>query len=230
MKMACGDKKAACAVAILDPDLTVSMPPTVTATTGIDAVSHAVETYVTKPRNAVSQLFSRRAWGLLAGSFRNVLCDPDNIDARGNMLLGAHFAGAAIENSMLGATHSLANPLSAHFDMVHGTAIGIMLPHVIRFNAALVASAYADLAFEAGLCDRDDPDAPEHLARFVAALVEASGGPTSLEAAGVRDELIPQLAREAAAQWTARFNPRPVTADDFQEIYSCAFSKDSALP
>ncbi len=102
MKMACGDKKAACSVALLDPELTVTMPSSVTAVTGIDAVSHAVETYVTTKRNAVSQLYSRQAWKLLATSFPRVLEDPADLDARGGMLVGPHFAGAAIENSMRG--------------------------------------------------------------------------------------------------------------------------------
>ncbi len=101
-KMACGDKKAACRVAILDPDLTSSMPSSVRAATGIDALSHALETYVTKPRNPVSQLFSRRAWQLLVAGFPRVLENPGDLAARSAMLLGAHFAGAAIENSMFG--------------------------------------------------------------------------------------------------------------------------------
>ncbi len=134
MKMACGDKKAACRAAILDPDLTVSMPPMVTAATGIDAISHALETHVTKPRNAISNLFSRNAWRLLAPGFRRVLAEPGDVNARAAMLLGAHLAGGAIENSMLGATHAMANPLSAHFNLTHGIAIGILLPHVIRYN------------------------------------------------------------------------------------------------
>jgi alcohol dehydrogenase len=102
MKMACGDKKAACKVAILDPDLTMSMPAQVTAATGIDALSHALETYVTKPRNPVSQMFSRRAFRLLSFGFPRVLENPQDSLARSAMLLGAHLAGAAIENSMLG--------------------------------------------------------------------------------------------------------------------------------
>ncbi len=135
MKMACGDKKAACRIAILDPELTVSMPASVTAATGIDAISHAVETFVCNRRNAISQLFSRQAWRLISHGFPRVLADPTDLDARGAMLLGAHLAGAAIENSMLGAAHSMANPLSAHFDTTHGVAIGVLLPHVIRLMA-----------------------------------------------------------------------------------------------
>ena len=222
MKMACGDKKAACRIAILDPDLTVSMPRMVTATTGIDAISHAIETYVTVPRNTMSQLFSRRAWQLLSQGFPRVLAEPDDVEARGCMLLGAHLAGAAIENSMLGATHALANPLSAHFEMTHGIAIGLMLPHVIRYNAEVVGRLYGVLAADAGLCEADDPQAAFQLANLVESLVADADCPTSLAECDVDSDLIPTMAEEAAAQWTGRFNPRPVTAGTLEDLYRCA--------
>src|SRR5262245_35197920 len=134
MKMACGDRKAAFCVAILDPEVTISQPPRVTAMTGIDALSHAVESYVTTKRNHVSQMFAREAWQLLEGNIEWVLRDPNDLDARGAMQMGAFLAGTAIENSMLVATHACANPLTAHYGLTHGLAIGILLPHVVRFN------------------------------------------------------------------------------------------------
>ncbi len=223
MKMACGDKKAACKVAILDPLLTLSMPKSVTAATGIDALSHAIESYVTTKRNPISLLFGRKSWGLLSRAFPIVLRDPRHAAARGAMLLGAHLAGAAIENSMLGATHACANPLSAHYDMVHGIAIGIMLPHVIRFNAGHVGDAYAKLAEVAGLSDGHAPDGAERLADYVTELVELSGQPTRLRDCNVQTELIPKMAAEAAKQWTGTFNPRPVSIAEFEELYTCAW-------
>src|SRR6266513_1843383 len=102
-KMACLDPKAAARIAILDPALTLSQPPRVTACTGIDAIAHAVETAVTKKRNPLSSLYSREAFRLTVGSFARVLEDPLDLEARSRMLLGAAFAGTAIENSMLGA-------------------------------------------------------------------------------------------------------------------------------
>ncbi len=221
MKMACGDKKAACRVAILDPELTLSMPAKITAATGVDAISHAVETYVTKPRNSVSALFSRKSWRLLSAGFPRVLQDGRDLKARGAMLLGAHFAGAAIENSMLGATHALANPLTAHYDLAHGIAIGVMLPHVVRFNGAKVANLYADLAEDAGL---DVGTPAESLADFLTQLIAASGQPTDLKTCGVSADRIPQMAQEAAKQWTGNFNPRPVDATSLEELYRCALS------
>lgn len=220
MKMACGDKKAACRIALLDPELTVTMPATVAAVTGVDAISHAVETYVTSKRNPVSALFSRRSWALLAGAFPRVLEDSQDIDARGAMLVGAHLAGAAIENSMLGATHALANPLSAHFGTTHGIAVGVMLPHVVRFNSVEVGDLYADLAADVGLNDSDE------LAGFIRGMVSDWGLPTSLRACHVRRDLIPTMAEEAAKQWTGTFNPRPVNVDSLRELYECAFDEN----
>lgn len=223
MKMACGDKKAACRVAILDPDLTVSMPAGVTAATGIDAISHAVESFVTLKRNPISQVLSRRAWKLLAQGFDRVLTDPNDVLARGEMLLGAHLAGAAIENSMLGATHALANPLTAHFGVTHGWAIAVMLPHVVRYNAAQVGALYARLACDVGLCELQDPQAGEKLAEQLSCWGRAAGCPMSLREHGVTADSLAGLAEEAAGQWTATFNPRPVDAHQLEELYRCAF-------
>ncbi len=224
MKMACGDKKAACRVAILDPDLTLSMPAGVTAASGIDALSHAVESYVTTRRNPVSQMFSRRAWRLLASSFPAVIAEPDHLPARGAMLLGAHLAGAAIENSMLGAAHALANPLTAHYGITHGLAIGIMLPHVIRYNAETVGSAYGRLAADIGLCDVEDPEAGDLLAGTIEQFVADTGSPAGLDEFDVPPSQLTMLAAEAAEQWTGKFNPRPVDVRSLEELYRCALS------
>ncbi len=145
VKMACGDKKATFRVALLDPELTLTQPPRITALTGIDAIAHALESYVCRTRNPASMAFSREAWLLLGANFKHVLENPADIEARGGMQLGACFAGLAIENSMLGAAHALANPLTAEFDVPHGQAVGLMLPHVIRFNGAEVGSWYFEL-------------------------------------------------------------------------------------
>lgn len=222
MKMACGDPKAACKIAVLDPQLTLSMPASVTAATGIDAVSHAVESHVTLRRNPVSQLFSRQAWQLLASGFGAVVRDGQDLAARANMLLGSHLAGAAIENSMLGATHALANPLSAHYGLTHGVAIAVMLPHVVRYNSQVVGGLYADLAADIGLCERRDPTAAERLVSFLQSLTAAAGLPDALAPLGVSAKLIPQMAAEAARQWTGTFNPRPVDMHSLQSLYEAA--------
>ncbi len=134
-KMACLDFKAAARIALLDPELTLSQPKRVAACTGIDALAHAVESAVTIRRNPISQTFSRQSYRLCSQNLPRVFSEPQNLEARGRMQLGAAFAGMAIENSMLGAAHAAANPLTARFGLVHGTAVGLMLPHVVRFNA-----------------------------------------------------------------------------------------------
>ena len=141
VKMACADPKAAFRIALLDPVVTVSQPRTLTAIAGYDALSHAVESYVTSSRSDISVLFAREAWRLLEPHYQRVLGEPDNLAARGAMLLGAHEAGIAIEQSMLGATHACANPLTAHYGTTHGVAIAVMLPHVVRWNAEQVGRA-----------------------------------------------------------------------------------------
>ena len=224
MKMPCGDPKAACKVAILDPELTITMPRSVAAATGIDAMTHAIESFVTKKRNPVSQMFASQAWQLLAKSFPVVMEQPDNVKARGEMLLGAHLAGAAIENSMLGAAHATANPLSAHFHTVHGIAVGVMLPHVIRWNATEVGRLYRELAMSAGWAERSDGDekASDALADGFTRFLRLAGMPTNLSTAikvGIDDGMVKTLANEATQQWTATFNPRTLDAAAFQQIY-----------
>ena len=210
-KLACGDKKAAFRVSILDPELTLSQPRGVTAVTGIDAVAHAVESLVCTKANAVSRTHSLAAWRLLEPHFERVLTTPDDLPARGAMQVGAHFAGMAIEAAMLGICHSCANPLTAHYGLTHGVAIGLMLPHVVRFNGETVAERYADIGGPAAVADR------------VAALVRAAGIPVRLRDVGVAESILPLLADEADGQWTARFNPRPVTAAELLGVYRAAW-------
>ena len=224
VKMACGDKKASFRAAILDPELTATQPPRITALTGIDAISHALETFVTSRRNSASLAFSREAWRLLSGNFSKVLDQPDNIEARGHMLLGASFAGLAIENSMLGATHALANPLTAAYDIPHGQAIGVMLPHVIRFNGVQVEGWYLDLLSGSdsnGSVPKLGPGVGG-LADFVAALVAKASLATTLRELSVEESRLPELAAQAAKQWTGTFNPRPVGEAELLSLYRSA--------
>lgn len=226
-KMACLDPKAAARVAILDPLLTLSQPHRVTALTGIDAIAHAVETAVTRKRNALSLMYSREAFKLCVEGLPRVINTPTDQEARGRMLLGAALAGTAIENSMLGAAHSAANPLTAHFNVVHGAAVGVMLPHVVRFNGEdpHALRAYAELASSHEIACVSEGLRPAHEALIarLEALLNAAGMPRSLEECGVPVAAIPELAEEAARQWTANFNPRPVVAADFIRLFEAAF-------
>jgi alcohol dehydrogenase class IV len=208
-KMACGDPKARFRVAILDPELTVSQPRVVTALAGYDAISHAVESYVTTKRTPASDALALEAWRLLEANFERVLSDPSDLAARGAMLLGAHKAGAAIELSMLGATHACANPLTAHYGIAHGAAIAVMLPHVVRWNIGHVDGRYAELSGR--LPDRLD------------ALARAAGLATTLRALQVREDSLETLSADAAKQWTGTFNPRPFDAMAALHLYRAAF-------
>jgi alcohol dehydrogenase len=223
VKMACLDPKAAARVALLDPELTVSQPRRVTALTGTDALVHAVESAVTTRRTPWSLMYSREAFRLCAGALEVVLTEPSNLEARGRMLLGAALAGIAIENSMLGAAHAAANPLTARFGVVHGAAVGLLLPAVIRFNAGVesVRSGYRELALAAGLVSVADPDATavDRLVAHLEHLRRVAGIPATLSEAGVDPALVPVLAEDAARQWTGGFNPRPVDAASFEALY-----------
>ena len=225
-KMACGDPKAMAKVAILDSELTLSQPQRVTACTGIDAVAHAVESAVTRKRNETSQQYSRVAFSLLSKSLPVVLKDSTNLEARGRMLLGAAFAGTAIEHSMLGAAHSAANPLTAHYNVIHGQAVGMMLPHVVRFNGAdeTIEKEYASLM--AGTVADSNHGSPVHqsLAGVMEDFMDAANIPRYLVECGVEASKIDILSEEAASQWTASFNPRDIAAVDFKALYQKAFA------
>ena len=223
MKMACGDRKVAFRVSILDPDLTESQPRGVAAVTGIDALTHAAESYVSTKRNPLSQMYAREAWRLLESNFETVLRNPSDAEARSAMQLGSHFAGVAIENAMLGAAHACANPLTAHYGLTHGIAVGILMPHVIRFNAAAAGPLYGDLAHDVGLINGDANAAGEVLARRMASFLEFAELPASLSACGVSRGILHLLAEEAAQQWTGKFNPRPAGEEELLALYEAAW-------
>ena len=219
LKMACGDPKLAFSAAILDPELTLSQPTEVTASAGFDAIAHAVETAVTTRRTELSMLFSREAFRLLNANYERVLVQPSDLDARGAMHLGSFYAGIAIEQSMLGAAHACANPLTAQYQLTHGVALAILLPHVVRWNTQKNDSLYA------GLVDSDIPSdqAGTRLAERLADLSRAGGFPTDLQTAGIQMNDLAGLAESAGAQWTGTFNPRPFSESEALEVYQCAY-------
>ena len=222
-KMACGDPSASFRVAILDPELLVSLPRAVTAATGYDALAHCVETWVSTARTPASDLYAREAFRLLDRSYERVLAEPADVEARGATLLGAHWAGAAIEASMLGATHACANPLTARFDTTHGVAIALLLPHVVRWNGTVAAERYAELLAASGrhVCAAE---APVALAARLEELARVAGLPRRLSDVGVAESELEALSALAAQQWTGRYNPRPFDGQAAQELYRAAFA------
>jgi alcohol dehydrogenase len=221
VKMACGDPSAAFRVALLDPLLTISQPREVSAVAGYDAISHAVESYVTTRRNAVSDMYAREAWRLLEANFERVLDAPRDVEARSAMQLGAYFAGAAIEHSMLGATHACANPLTQKYGTSHGVAIALMLPHVVRWNSSTVEERYRELLQLSG---RDaGADAGEKLAARLEELAAAGGLKKTLRESGVGADDLEGLSLAASKQWTGTFNPRPFDAAAAAQLYRAAY-------
>jgi alcohol dehydrogenase len=227
VKMACGDPKAACRIALLDPRLTLTMPNKVTALTGIDAITHTLETFVCNKRTPISECYSWSAWERLSVGVPQVLGNSSDIEGRGNMQLGACFAGMAIEASMLGAAHALANPLTASLGTPHGQAVGLMMPHVIRFNATVVGDRYQKLVrLLSDTHGKSVPEACEWLANrmtewltdfgLCTRLRQLSGWPIAAEA---EQQLLDDIADSATKQWTGTFNPRPLSRSNFVELY-----------
>ncbi len=218
-KMACGDPKALAKFAILDPELTQSMPQQVSILTALDALAHSLETAVCTRRNPFSSAFSREAFLRIASSIEPVLQGSASLEDRSEMLLGAAFSGLAIENSMLGAAHASANPLTARFGMVHGHAVAVMLPHVLRFNYEEVGAREIYDHYEELLARRGYADMP--LTSWVERQLE-SAELKSLEDSGVLASAIPGLAKDANQQWTGQFNPRVMSEEGFVMLYEQA--------
>jgi alcohol dehydrogenase len=218
LKMACGDRRSPREgglrpwVAILDEELTATQPAAVAAAAGIDALTHVVETAGTTRRSDVSLAFTRAAWERVRRSLAVVLRDPRDAAARRDMLLGAHLAGCAIEYSMLGAAHACANPLTAKYGIMHGRAVGVMLPHVVRFNSATGEHPYAAL-----------DETCQAIAEFSAEMLSVAQIAPRLRDHGVVEADLCALAEQAAQQWTATFNPRRVEAEDMLDLYRCAW-------
>jgi len=200
IKMTSGDPKVFFRAAILDPKLTLSQPDPLTAASGYDAISHAIETLVSTKRTPISECYSREAWRLLDANFERVLRAPEDIDARGAMLLGSHFAGIAIEYAALGPAHACAQPLVENFKLSHGVAVALVLARAVEWLGE-----------------------PSNLVRRLGYLVEAAGLPRSLHDVSVPEQTLPRLAEEAAAQWTSRFSSRPFDAQAALEIYHSAY-------
>lgn len=232
-KMACGDKKALPRVTLLDPELTSSQPSVVTACTGIDALAHALESAVTNKRNKESNRHAKIAFRLLNQFLPEVFRDPQNLTARGGVLLGASHAGAAIEKSMLGAAHSMANPLTAKYGIIHGVAVGLSLPFVMEFNAADkgCAEIYADFARTSCLASdaHSEKDASFFLIERVKHLLLLSRLPVEEMISSINHKDISELSREAEKQWTAGFNPRVIKSNDFEILYHRLFDSMISL-
>ena len=227
-KMACGDEKALPVISLLDPVLTLSQPRSVAAATGIDAVCHAIESAVTKKRNDVSAYYAKASLKQTINALPKVLTDHDDIEARENMLLGATYAGIAIENSMLGAAHACANPLTVTLGVVHGYAVAMMLPAVVRYNAKddEAATIYRELAVYAGLVSEKSTNekAIDALLDRIESIIAVAEAPVANVGDQINQAMIVQLAKDAAQEWTGTFNPRDINEKEFELLYRDTFN------
>lgn len=220
-KMACGDPKARAHIALLDPELAATQPRSVAVLTGLDALSHALESAVSTKKNPLSSVYAEASFRHLTGALGPILAGRATLDDFGHMQLGAALAGLAIENSMLGAAHAAANPLTARHHIIHGHAIGIMLPAVLSFNAESDAARPVYARFSEILREKGVSEQP--LLTWVDDIIRACALPSFDRR--VLD--FSTLAHEASLQWTGKFNPRPLQPADFEALYQRAFSIDA---
>ena len=213
-------------IAVLDPELTLGLPPRVTAMTGIDAMVHAIEAYTSQHRkNPVSDNLARSALALLAGNLRSAVLDGGNLEARAAMLLGAFQAGQAFANAPVAAVHALAYPLGGHYHIPHGLSNSLVLPSVLAFNAPAAAPLYAELApiVLGRTVDGGAEAAAEALIAGLRQLIDDVALPATLAAAGVPADDLPMLADDAMLQQRLLVNnPREVAREDALAIYRVA--------
>lgn len=221
-------------IAILDASLTVNLPPHVTASTGIDAMVHAIEAYTSKiKKNPYSDMLAKQALALLCANIHEATMNGSNIHARQNMLLGACLAGQAFANAPVAAVHALAYPLGGHFHISHGLSNALVLPHVLRFNALHVGLLYQELApyilpVPSGLAYANEAltakETGERLALYFTELSYTLGLATHLRDCGIGEGDLSMLAQDAMLQTRLLVNnPREMSYNDALNIYQQAY-------
>ena len=213
-------------LAILDPTLTLSLPAVSTASTGIDALCHAIESYTSINASPMSELLSLEAIYLISSNLRTCVHDGSNVEARGNMLLGSLYAGLGLANAGVGAVHSLSYPLGGKYGVSHGLANTIMLPHVMAFNLPGSLEKFAVIAETMGEVIDTMPlrEAAFMAVEAVQALIEDCGIYTTLEDLNIPEEALPELAEVAMTVLRPlENNPRKLTVEDAIDIYGEAY-------
>lgn len=215
-------------IALLDPALTLGLPPLVTAATGIDAMVHAIEAYASKSanNNPVSKILARKALRLMGANLLIAVRNGGNREARGAMLLGAMLAGQAFANSPVAAVHALAYPLGGHCHIPHGLSNALVLPEVLRFNAPEAEHLYAEIAIDVfpELAEIGTQTRASAFADRLYRLAEECGLPMRLRDNGVRRESLPMLAEDAMKQTRLLVNnPRTLSYGDALTIYEKAW-------
>ena len=214
-------------VALLDAELTVGLPPHITAATGVDAMVHAIEAYTSaRLKNPYADMLAKQALTLLSENIMTATHDGKNVEARQAMLLGACLAGQAFANAPVAAVHALAYPLGGHYHIPHGLSNSLVLPYVMRFNAVEAKALYAELApFIMGhAVEGDDDTVTNALITHIEKLIVDLGLPNTLKDMKVPEADLPKLASDAMKQERLLMNnPRPVSEADALAIYQAAF-------
>jgi len=212
--------------AVLDAELTVGLPRSVTAATGIDAMVHAIEAYTSaRLKNPISDALAREALRLLAGNLRRACDAPEDRDARGNMLLGAHLAGVAFANAPVAGVHALAYPLGGHFHVPHGVSNALMLTHVLGHNLHAAMPLYAELGtlLDPALARVGTQAQARGFVERVGALCREAGVPLRLSEVGIGPEHLDLLAADAMKQERLLVNnPCPISEADARRLYEAA--------
>lgn len=216
-------------VAVLDPALTLGLPPAITAATGIDAMVHAIEAYASRSanNNPLSRMLAREALRLLGANIETAVSDGGDLAARSAMLLGSMLAGQAFANSPVAAVHALAYPIGGTFHVPHGLSNALVLPHVLRFNAPVAAHLYAEIAADAFPRLAAEAGTQGRCAAFIEALADLSrevGLPPRLRDVGVGEDALAKMAADAMKQQRLLVNnPREVSEADALAIYRAAW-------
>lgn len=218
-KMVCVDVHDIPVVAIVDPDMMSTMPPKLTAATGMDALTHAIEGYITKGAWELSDMFHLKAIEIISRSLRNAV--KNTPDGRTDMALGQYIAGMGFSNVGLGIVHSMAHPLGALYDTPHGVANAIILPTVMEYNAPATGTKYREIARAMGVPGVDDMTQDEYRKAAIDAVRQLSmdvGIPTDLRAI-VKPSDIPFLAQSAYDDACRPGNPRDTSVEEITELY-----------
>lgn len=213
-------------LAVLDPTLTLSLPPVSTASTGIDALCHAIESFTSINASPMSEMFSLEAIQLISANLRTCVHDGGNLEAREKLLLGSLYAGLGLANAGVGAVHSLSYPLGGKYGVSHGLANTVMLPHVMYFNLPGALEKFTVIAEAMGENIEDMPlrEAAYLAVEAVQSLIEDCGIYTTLEDLNIPEEDFPEIAKVAmTVTRPLENNPRKVTIEDAIEIYGEAY-------
>ena len=212
-------------VSVNDPEMMLSMPSALTAATGMDALTHAVEAYVSKGATPVTDAKSYKAVELIGRSLREAVKDGSDIDARENMCYASFLAGTAFNNAGLGLTHAMSHPLGGKYNLPHGLCNALLLPHVVKYNMDRASGRYSELAVAVGAGKgwHTERENCESFIRFIINLGREIEIPDGLSEAGVKSKDLEALAEEAAEEAIGAPNPRPYTAQQVLDVYKAAF-------